>query len=459
MLNRSVFIYTWNPDVETFQKFSLDKKVADFKAYVTACQRDFGNQATPDLETVCLIIAPELIFNPPHIQGESEAYSFEQNKAVEQALGSFSKQLDERMFVIAGAIRYTTEDDSKYKITSYVLSKNAITSYDKKRPTGPIEIGNNQSVPMEEGTKSGVFEFNGIRIGIEICFDHEFSTLKNEAGIRGVDIHVLIANGQNKREGSIASRNDGVSIFGVVELEENKHPHLGKTFEPTAFYTVSPQSLQSTQTINSVQDRRNSQEGSYRKRLNLMALGQKASMELNLIPAKLIGSNDSCITCYQTLLPIYTQSPRRRNSDVESPRVIPQPTLKETLVNILKKMDVINSEYKLNPVYDLLPNEVIEVINEIGSKEFNKDRLLAIINPLASTELTFWSFFQPKDDNITAFCRHIKLAIEAPCLNDDSCKHAIFSAEQVLQIIVKKSACAKKSNEESFLTRMTYGKR
>lgn len=145
-----VFVYTWNPDWQTFKNKSLEDKIEAFESIVREAATDFENKSAIDQNSISLVIAPENIFSPSSCQGGQEAYSAKEHQLFQDKLQALSHNVSERVLIISGAICYFSADLDSYKITSYLISKNRMDSYDKKKSTGPIRSGD-RVVPMTEG--------------------------------------------------------------------------------------------------------------------------------------------------------------------------------------------------------------------------------------------------------------------------------------------------------------------
>lgn len=227
------YIYTWNPNWEEFQHLPLRKKILAFNEFVLKCQFHFQEQAISDRNAVCLIVAPDLVFSGKW----PTTYSHDDNEKLKVSHSFLQGLLDERVLVIAGSIRYLTSTNNQYKISAYYISAKLIQAYDKQIPSGQLIISD-KNIPLTCKKRTGIYEFNGIRVGLEICKDHDDGLLNIETGKGCVDIHVLISNGQNIRHNNIAaSRHDG--IFVACELEPGRKVDDVKKSEETACYAVT----------------------------------------------------------------------------------------------------------------------------------------------------------------------------------------------------------------------------
>ncbi len=233
-----VHVYQFNPEWKTFYTKSFDEKLDKIMQAILEFQGHF--LANSEVHDQCMIVLPEGILNPE--------YDFYKGACNESQKGHFEKKLQElqsnlsdRTLVIPGAIVWL-RDDGGYQVTTYFVTQTQMKQYDKKHSSGDLTI-NDASVPMVAGTDSGIFKFNGMTIGLEICRDHEEQSLKCALGKnKYVDIHVLIANGQNVNTSHIATR-PNQSLFVVSELEPEKEIYLGfmyKRYEASVCYQVEP---------------------------------------------------------------------------------------------------------------------------------------------------------------------------------------------------------------------------
>lgn len=230
-------IYTWNPDLETFQHLPLHEKIMALNEAVLRCQLHFQDHTDNDERAICLIIAPDLIFSGAN----GIVYSYDDNEDMKYRISLMQMTLDSRVLVFAGSIEYLTEKQDYYKNTAYVISNNSIRFYSKKESSGDI-IHKGKAIPLAKFQGSGIFEFNGVRIGLEICKDHDVGTLKQEVGEGCVDVHVLISNGQNIRSHHIAADPRKNGTFVICELEPGRTIDESKTSEKSACYSLKPSS-------------------------------------------------------------------------------------------------------------------------------------------------------------------------------------------------------------------------
>lgn len=231
------YVYTWTPDWDKYQHLALEEKIRRFTTFNQLVQADFLAKAGEDEQAMCLIVAPVYIFSAADDVAAQKPYTEDQKNLLEVKLINLQAQLDPRTVVVAGAMSYLTNNGYEYKVTSFIVTPDAVHQYDKKASAGNVNW-TNLSLPMQAGANSGVFTFHGRRIGLEICQDHEAGTLKKELNGETVDIHVLIANGQNIRRNHIATNIEKKGLFVVAELQPKKSLSNNKSFEDSAVYTV-----------------------------------------------------------------------------------------------------------------------------------------------------------------------------------------------------------------------------
>ena len=238
-------VYTWNPEWKTFGRLSLGKKIKAFKKFIDDSQNHFRQLDDLDSDSVCLIVAPDMIFAPPESEkGKySPTYAYSDYEYFCKEIKKIQSTLDHHTLVIAGAIDYATKDAANYKITSHILSATQAQYYDKKIPTTKLRILNNKVLEMERGNKTGIISFNGRKIGLEICQDHEGQALLSEIQNDKVDIHVLLSVGQHYRLDSICSvQPQKKGVFIQCEREPGKvdtNFGLEKTYCSTETYSVN----------------------------------------------------------------------------------------------------------------------------------------------------------------------------------------------------------------------------
>lgn len=231
------YIYTWNPDLKSFQNKSLNQKVTEFKIAVLNAQRDFQKATNGDPKAICIFVAPEKLFT----KSGTTLYTHAENEELQFQLAELQPRLDTRMLAISGTIECLTRDSKEYKSTAYFVSHHMIRGYSKKEADG-CRTYNGKQISMDAGTSTGVFDFHGLRIGLEICKDHEVGTLKNEMGNYPVDIHILISHGQNIRRHHITSSARLNGTFVICELEPEKLVDMN-TSEASASYLVAEKNI------------------------------------------------------------------------------------------------------------------------------------------------------------------------------------------------------------------------
>lgn len=247
-LSSKLSVYTWNPVWDIFQHLTLEEKISEFEIFVAMSQKHFYRADNKEPDSLCLIIAPDLIFAPkddidPTV---SPIYLYSDKEYLENRLFTLIRSLHTHVLVIAGTIVYATQAHDKYKISSFVLSIDGIQIYDKKFPTTAKHMLGQKELPMESGNTTSVIKFNGRRIGLEICQDHEMKSLQSEIGINNcVDIHVLLSAGQNIRISHICSfRHDRDGVFIQCERRPGrvvKINGLDKIYGETSAYFVKNQ--------------------------------------------------------------------------------------------------------------------------------------------------------------------------------------------------------------------------
>jgi len=332
---------------------------------------DFHEKAQGDEKAICLMVAPEMIFTPAE-ETNRGLYTAVEHTCLVNMLNNLRNRLDDRVLIIAGTIQYLIDGHDQYVNRSYIVSSESLNFYDKKANTGDIHIQDNnckmRAINMQAGKSTGLILFKGIRIGLEICLDHEEKTLLRELqGQKPVDIQVLICAGQSIRKESLATSKNKPGLFIVCELTPEvttNYISFNKTYEKTACYNI--------RILGNKQS--NERAAGDRYRSSYVVLMNSILMDLEMIEGITLNSS---IQCSVTVLPVsleYTHAhmtmPDRFNHN--SNRTIANSNLfitnaNYTINNQVKKLNFFNVlDVLFKSMFEALENTNIKMPNEMA---------------------------------------------------------------------------------------------
>ncbi len=137
---------------------------------------------------------------------------------------------------------YIWKEEGKLHNTLPVFHKGELVfTYEKQNPANAerwMESDHNLVYTAEKS--EGVIDYQGLSMGMEICYDHSAHTLRDK-GVRDLDLQVLVANGKEfidtatmVREGGYHLRVDGSdsSCYHGVEVRKCVGSYLYDIVEP-----------------------------------------------------------------------------------------------------------------------------------------------------------------------------------------------------------------------------------
>lgn len=96
-----------------------------------------------------------------------------------------------------------------YNTLPIICDGNVILSYDKRTDGGERKILDDRfNKRYATGVKKGTFDWKGLKIGVELCSDHSYATLRND-GTDDLDLQLLIAAGKGLNWKKLALKEEG----------------------------------------------------------------------------------------------------------------------------------------------------------------------------------------------------------------------------------------------------------
>jgi len=90
--------------------------------------------------------------------------------------------------------------------------------YSKKREAGDDDLINRyfhlrkRRLYFGVGQKKGIFNWRGLRVGLEICYDHSCKALKNDVSVGDLDLQILVSCGQTFKKDNMVIKEGGLGL-------------------------------------------------------------------------------------------------------------------------------------------------------------------------------------------------------------------------------------------------------
>jgi carbon-nitrogen family hydrolase len=135
-----------------------------------------AGEGNPDV-----IVLPE-IFNTAEIDYQAREYADNNGEYTKELMAKLSKKL--HTYIVGGSI-LEKRDEEIYN-TSYVFDRsgNILGSYDKTH----LYSSSGEKDIVKAGNDRLIFEIDGIRCGVVICYDIEFASWVTSYALNGVDV-------------------------------------------------------------------------------------------------------------------------------------------------------------------------------------------------------------------------------------------------------------------------------
>ncbi len=127
----------------------------------------------------------------------------------------FKEASREDTLIVPGSFVWQ-EKDRMYNSCFFIYGGEVVFRYDKSRDGGANDLAKSYGLKPKYGTELGVFEWNGFRVGVEICAD---GGILSEKGIRNLDLIFLISSGN----ASLHFSSDAIRMGGYSIVAEGAH--------------------------------------------------------------------------------------------------------------------------------------------------------------------------------------------------------------------------------------------
>lgn len=153
----------------------------------------------PELD---ILMAPEYFF---HFGKPCTKEEFE--KGVEELV---DMSRGKRALLMPGTFMWDDGDGNVYNTLPIICDGKVILSYDKMTDGGERDMLDERfdNQRYATGEKKGTFEWENLKIGVELCSDHRYAILKT-GGTDDLDLQVLIAAGKGLNWKNLALKGEG----------------------------------------------------------------------------------------------------------------------------------------------------------------------------------------------------------------------------------------------------------
>lgn len=111
--------------------------------------------------------------------------------------------------LMPGTFMWDDGNGNVYNTLPIICDGNVILNYDKRTNGGEREILDDRfNKTYAPGVKPGRFECKNLRMGVELCSDHSYATLRNE-GTDDLDLQLLVAAGKGLNWKKLALKEEG----------------------------------------------------------------------------------------------------------------------------------------------------------------------------------------------------------------------------------------------------------
>ncbi len=164
-------------------------KIAAYQFAVSGCMEDNYNMmkaaaAKAAREHVRLLVFPECALTgyPPYDMERASCVDFKKASLYQKELQRLAGTFD--MYIVAGAV--TCQEGKIYDSAILIRPEGGLALYHKRALWG-WDLDNFQS-----GNEQGVFEIDGIKIGIRICYEVRFPEYFRELYVRHTDLDIIL---------------------------------------------------------------------------------------------------------------------------------------------------------------------------------------------------------------------------------------------------------------------------
>lgn len=249
---RKILVMFWQPDVERTAELPLQQKLQGLKQVLKVAYAHFQEYCNLPAhnETTLLFIGPEHFF----VDNGCSAYSEAQKLLVQEQLALWSKKMP-RCILLPGTMKwrqlvspnspahqdaikgfktvgfqhyknlkqdpcnfwqYTISAQDRQFIfnTSLIIHQGVNYEYSKRTVYNDLTEAENQEATFRFGTQSAFLEIDGLRLGFEICSDHDHRLLHKqvETDQDAVDIHIVQSKGLPSLVDAMACHPNGLYV-------------------------------------------------------------------------------------------------------------------------------------------------------------------------------------------------------------------------------------------------------
>lgn len=197
----------------------IDDKRVDIGKLISGCL---------ETENLDILVAPEYSFFSDAPAAERE---------FEREVGGLAyKTRRKKTLLLPGTLLWYDEDDNMYNTLPVLENGHVIFSHDKKLDGGDELIAMKAGKRYASRDGKGIFEWRGLKLGVEICKDH--GELKQD-GESGLDLQILVSAGRTLHEDFLVLKPGGYAILcdgdrPAVEVRRQKDGDNGtKRIEPS----------------------------------------------------------------------------------------------------------------------------------------------------------------------------------------------------------------------------------
>ncbi|ALS23610.1 carbon-nitrogen hydrolase family protein [Paenibacillus naphthalenovorans] len=189
-----------------------------------------------------LIVFPELMTVPYFCTTGSETFFELAEPADGPTFSYFSKKAKENNVHIIATIfeKAQEKDGTRYFNTAIVISNHGeLQGYYRKTHIPKLTLPTlttDETYYFNRGTHFPVFDVNGYKVGILICFDRSFPEAARALALQGADLIVIptAASGDDRKKAWLAecqsrARENGVFVLGINRAGEERAANVGRS--------------------------------------------------------------------------------------------------------------------------------------------------------------------------------------------------------------------------------------
>jgi hypothetical protein len=179
---------------------------------------------------VDIFLAPEWIFGaPPHYKTEAEF------RTIQAALAAATQGTSK--LVVPGTIVWVDNGGRTHNTALVVCNGRTLLEYSKRSDGDDAAPAKQVGLHWQPGRTSGVFEWRGYKVGLEICADNRRARLRRDLAktdLKSVDLQLLVSAGVVPKNDRLAVHQGGLiacaegTCYGPQVWRVQKAPQHGK---------------------------------------------------------------------------------------------------------------------------------------------------------------------------------------------------------------------------------------